>query len=86
MSSRRGLAEESSDVPRVDLKHVESNVFNVVLRHVYADTGWELFDDVVMPSFEEFADLVLEVMSGVNELMIDRLAQIWQRGLGRFGK
>lgn len=86
MSSRRGMAEEASDVPRVDLKHVESKVFSLVLRHIYADTGQELFDNVVSTDFEEFAELVLEVMSVANELMIDRLAQICQNILGRFGE
>ena len=85
MSSRRGVAEESSDVPRVDLKHIEARVFSLVLRHIYADTGSELFDNVVTADFEEFVELVLEIMSVANELMIDRLAQICQNILGLFG-
>ena len=86
MTTRRGAAEENADLPKVDLKHVEARVFDLVLRHIYADTGLELFDDVVTKDFEEFAELVLEVMSVANELMIDRLAQICQSILGRFGK
>ncbi len=86
MSSRRNRAEAASDLPRVDLKHIDPSVFNIVLRHIYADTGSELFDGVVMTEFEDFAELVLGVMSVANELMIDRLAQICQNVLGRFGE
>ena len=86
MSSRRNYAEEAFDIPRVNLRHIETRIFDLVLRHIYADTGSELFDDIVTTTFEEFADLVLEVMSVANELMIDRLAQICQNVLGRFGK
>jgi inhibitor of Bruton tyrosine kinase len=86
MSSRQGTAEENADLPRVDLKHIQARVFDLVIRHIYADTGVELFDEVVTSDFEDFAELVLEVMSVANELMIDRLAQICQNVLGRFGK
>ena len=85
MSSRRGLAAEKSEATRVDLKHVDKKVFSLVVRHIYADTGVELFDEIATDDFEEFADLVLEVMSVANELMIDRLVQICQVVLGKFG-
>lgn len=86
MSSRREIAEENSDIPRVDFKHVEARVFDLVLRHIYADTGVELFDDMASGDMEEFAELVLEVLFVANELMIDRLAQVCQHILGKFGK
>ena len=84
MSSRRAPAEDGADVMKVDLKHVDINVFQLVMRHIYADTGVELFDDIVTQTFEDFAELVLEVMSVANELMIDRLAEICQHVLGKF--
>ncbi|RMZ90104.1 hypothetical protein DV736_g2671, partial [Chaetothyriales sp. CBS 134916] len=78
MSSRKGEADENSEAIRVDLTHVNIDVFTLVLRHLYADTGVELFDDTVAESFDEFADFVIDVMSVANELMIDRLSQICQ--------
>lgn len=84
LAARRGLAEEDSHLIEVDLKHVDLDVFNIVLRHLYADTGEELFDDVVTRDLDEFTDLVIEVMSVANELMIDRLAQICQKVLGEY--
>ncbi|KAL4895074.1 hypothetical protein BDV59DRAFT_159611 [Aspergillus ambiguus] len=74
----------SSGVIRVDLKHIDRRIFEFVLRYMYADTEDELFDDVRCKDLEEFIDLVLDVAFVANELMIDRLAQICQRVLGRF--
>ncbi|KAI9765450.1 MAG: hypothetical protein M1840_007409 [Geoglossum simile] len=84
LSSRREHASDASGVIKIDLKHVGSAVFKLVLRHVYADTGEELFDDVVAGDVEEFLDLIMDVMSIANELMLDRLSQISQKILGRF--
>ncbi|KAL1847008.1 hypothetical protein Plec18167_003014 [Paecilomyces lecythidis] len=81
LSSRRGNPEERINV---DLKDIDRTVFGFVLRHIYADTSDQLFDDVRSESLDDFIDLILDVMSAANELMMDRLAQICQRILGRF--
>ena len=86
LSSRRELLRESQEAINVDLKHVDYDVFRLVLRHIYADTGEELFDDVVTADSDAFLDFIMEVMSVANELMLDRLAQLCQKLLGRFGK
>ncbi|KFY05343.1 hypothetical protein O988_00079 [Pseudogymnoascus sp. VKM F-3808] len=78
-----GRREESEPV-RVDLTHIEPSTFNVVLRHVYTDAGTELFDDIVVQDVDEFCDLVMDVMSVADELMLDRLSQVCQQILGRF--
>ena len=85
ISSRRTDAEEMARAVRVDLRHIEAKSFRMVLQHIYADTGEELFDDVVANDLDEFLDMVIEVMSVANELMLDRLAQICQKIIGRFG-
>ncbi|RKU44853.1 hypothetical protein DL546_005864 [Coniochaeta pulveracea] len=69
---------------RIDLKHVDPVTFQYVLEHIYSDTGEELFDAVVSPSQEDFEDLVMDVMSVANELMLDRLSQICQKIMGKF--
>ncbi|PYH67603.1 BTB domain and ankyrin repeat protein [Aspergillus vadensis CBS 113365] len=79
--SRRADPE---DMVHIDLRHFEPNVFNFVLRYMYADTEAELFDDVRSRDLEDFIDLVLDVAFVANELMIDRLAQICQKMLGMF--
>lgn len=85
LSSRRELASESN-VIHVDLKHIDPNVFGFVLRHMYADTDDdELFEDVRADNLDDFVDLVIDVMAVANELMIDRLALICQKLLGKFG-
>ncbi|GAD96095.1 BTB domain and ankyrin repeat protein [Paecilomyces variotii No. 5] len=81
LSSRRGSPEEWISV---DLKDIDPTVFAFVLRHIYADTSDHLFDDVRSKSLDDFIDLILDVMSAANELMMDRLAQICQQMLGRF--
>lgn len=84
ISSRRNAAEEEADAVRVDLKHIDERTFGLVLRHLYGDTGEELFDHISTQSLDEFADIILDLMSVANELMLDRLAQICQQMLGKF--
>ncbi|KIX98375.1 uncharacterized protein Z520_05676 [Fonsecaea multimorphosa CBS 102226] len=84
MTSRRNTAEERSEAVRVDLKHIDEKIFVMVLRHLYADTGEELFDDILTNSLDEFIDIIIELMSVANELMLDRLAVICQKTLGRY--
>lgn len=86
VSSRRETVREPQEFIKVDLKHVEVKIFRLVLRHIYADTGEELFDEAVTADLDTFLDLIMEVMSVANELMLHRLAQICQKVLGRFGK
>ena len=86
VASRRDTANDTAELIRVDLQHVDPDIFTMVLRHIYADTGEELFDEVVTQDMDEFIDIILEVMSVANELMLDRLAQISQKVLGRYGK
>ena len=86
LSSRRDLAKESTEAVRVDLKHVGENTFRLVLRHLYADAGEELFSNINTTDVDAFLDIILDVMAVANELMLDRLAQICQKVLGNFGK
>jgi alpha-tubulin suppressor-like RCC1 family protein len=85
LSSRREQMQEHQDAISVDLKHVDLEIFKYVLQYLYADTGEEMFDDVVTTNIDAFLDLVMAVMSVANELMLDRLAQCCQKMLGRFG-
>lgn len=84
MADRRQTGVESLEAIRVDLKHVTSEIFELVLRHIYADTGDELFDAIVAKDLDEFIDIVIEVMAVANELMLDRLARICQQAVGRY--
>ena len=86
LSFRRKTIQEPQDAIKVDMKHVGLEVFQLVLRYIYADTGEELFDDMVTADFDAFLDLVMDVLAVANELMLDRLAQVCQKTLGRFGK
>lgn len=83
LASRRE-AQAPSDQVRINLEHFDADAFKYVLQHIYGDTGEELFDPVVSPSADDFADLVMDVMSIANELMLDRLSQICQKVLGKF--
>lgn len=82
ISTRR---QQSHETIPVDLKHIEPRVFEIARRHIYADVGEEIFDDVSCPDIESFLDLVLDVMSVANELMLDRLSQCCQKVLGGYG-
>ena len=85
LSSRRKEKQEEQDVVRVDMKYVDPDVFQYILQYLYADTDEDMFDNVVEPDLDAFLDLVLDVMSVANELMLDRLAQCCQKALGRYG-
>lgn len=86
LSSRREQAREPQEAIKVNLKHVDPSVFGFVLRHLYADTDDRLFQDVVTVDFDAFLDLIIDVMSVANELMLDRLQQSCQKVLGNFGE
>lgn len=81
-----GRRTSPTDAVHVDLQHIDRRVFDFVLRYMYADTEEQLFDEVRSKDLDDFVDLVLDVIFVANELMIDRLAQICQKMLGRFGK
>ncbi|MCJ1309583.1 hypothetical protein MMC25_003243 [Agyrium rufum] len=83
LTSRREVSQEKQEPVKVDLEHVTLDVFRLVLRHIYADTGEELFDEVVTPDEDSFLDLIMDVMAAANELMLDRLSQVCQKLLGR---
>ena len=76
--------QDDDERVRVDLAHFDPRAFRYVLLHLYADVGLELFDDTVSADVDEFSELVMEVMSIANELMLDRLAQICQHVISRF--
>lgn len=86
MADRRASDDQSHEAIRVDLKHVDSDVFEIVLRHIYADTDEELFDAIVSTDLDSFIDLIIDVMAVANELMLDRLAAVCQKVIGQFIK
>ncbi|KAL8767071.1 MAG: hypothetical protein Q9209_006298 [Squamulea sp. 1 TL-2023] len=81
MTARR---QQAQDVVQVDLNHINSRIFEFVRRHIYSDVGEELFNHITCPDFESFLDLILDVMSVANELMLDRLSQCCQKVLGEY--
>ncbi|KKY35688.1 putative btb domain and ankyrin repeat containing protein [Diaporthe ampelina] len=83
LASRRAAQAPSERIP-VDLKHIDPDTFKFVLSYLYSDTGDQMFDGVVADNLDEFSDLVMDVLSVANELMLDRLSQICQQVLSRF--
>ncbi|EAQ84883.1 hypothetical protein CHGG_08897 [Chaetomium globosum CBS 148.51] len=81
LEGRRAL---SGGCIKIDLTHAHPAAFKYVLQYLYGDCGAELFDPAVCDSLEDFLDLVMEVMSIANYLMLDRLSQICQQIMGRF--
>lgn len=84
MADRRNAGDDGPEAVHVDLKHIDVNVFEIVLRYIYADTAEELFDAVTAKDLDEFIDLVIEVMSVANELMLERLERICQKVVGYY--
>ncbi|KAF4946118.1 hypothetical protein FSARC_14268 [Fusarium sarcochroum] len=75
---------DSTERIRVDLNHIDPETFHYVMSFIYADVGQELFDDVSASNLDELSELVLDVMSTANELMLDRLSQVCQGLIGKF--
>jgi len=86
LAQRRDMLPDSSEAIGIDMKHVETKIFGLVLRHIYADTSEELFDNIITQDIDEFLDVIMDVLSVANQLMVDRLSQICQTVLGRYGK
>ena len=84
--SRRNMVGEEQQAIKVDLKHADPRAFKCVLRHIYADTEEELFEEVVTANLDEFLDFLLDILALADELMLPRLAQCCQKMLGRFSK
>lgn len=85
LCSRREQLPEHQDAIDVDLKHVDAKTFNYVLRYLYADADEEMFGTVITSDIDAYLDLIMDVMSVANELMLDRLTQCCQKVLGQFG-
>ena len=83
--AERRQGRESEPV-QIDLSHVDSNAFQKVLQHIYADTGEELFDFEVAEDLDTFLDHVIDVLGVANELMLERLSEVCQRVIGKYGK
>lgn len=86
LASRRKELQEHQDAIKIDLNHVDPRIFRYALRHIYADTDEDMFDDIVTPDLDTYLDLIMDVLSVANELMLDRLAQCCQKIIGRYGK
>lgn len=86
-----GRRTEETQLVKIDLTHVETSLFKLVVYHLYTDAGEELFNEVTsedlndLLALDELLDHVMDVMSIANELMLDRLSQICQRLIGRYG-
>ncbi|KAL2162246.1 hypothetical protein VTH06DRAFT_7159 [Thermothelomyces fergusii] len=80
----QGRRATSADRIKIELDHADPKAFKYVLQFLYGDHGAELFDHAVCDSLDDFLDLVMEVMSIANYLMLDRLSQICQHVMGKF--
>ena len=84
ISARRAGLDSPTDLTSVDLEHIELRTFKLVVRYIYADAREELFDDVITSNIDEFLDIVMDVLSVANELMLDDLSRTCQAVLGRY--
>jgi len=86
MASRRKAAQaEGASEFRIQLKHLSYSIMSLVLEHLYTDAGAEIFNQVQKETAEEFLEFVIEVMAVANEFLLDRLKDICQSILARFG-
>ena len=82
--ARRESLQEPFEPIKVDLKHVDPTVFSYVLRHIYVGADESLFDDARAADLDAFLDLVMDVLSAANELMLDQLSDVCQKCLANY--
>lgn len=84
---RRGDGE---NLIKVNMKHVEKPVMQMVINWLYTDWGLAGFDGVRVgverAKVDEYLDFIIDVMSVANELMLQRLSQLCQKVLGGYGQ
>lgn len=84
---RRGGGE---GLVKVDMKHVEKPVMEMVINWLYTDWGPAGFDGVRVgvegAKVDQYLDFIIDVMGVANELMLERLSQVCQKVLGGYGQ
>ncbi|KAJ3216133.1 hypothetical protein HK099_005998, partial [Clydaea vesicula] len=68
--------DDAMDLVEINLTHVKTEVFEIVLKFLYNDGDVELFDDVKKNFFIEFISFVVEVLAIADELMLGKLKEI----------
>ncbi|KAK6351272.1 hypothetical protein TWF718_004437 [Orbilia javanica] len=87
LATRKGEEDYAADqLIRVDMKHVTFETMSIVLKFLYSDKSLHLFDTAktTEDGMDAFIDLIIDVLSVANELMLDRLVEICHRVIGRF--
>jgi inhibitor of Bruton tyrosine kinase len=85
-SRRQAAISEGSSEFKIQLKHLSYTTMSLVLEHIYCDAGEELFQRIKKETSEEFLEFVIEVMAVANELLLDRLKDVCQSVLSKFGR
>jgi len=86
VATRRQKAfEEGQSNFKIQLKHIPYGVMTLVLEYIYCDAGSEIFMGVRKESVDDFLEFVIEIMAVANELLLDRLKDVCQSVLARFG-
>ncbi|PFH58902.1 hypothetical protein XA68_13069 [Ophiocordyceps unilateralis] len=82
--SQRRSESSAAELVKIDLSHISQGTFRYVLLYLYADVGEDMFNELAMPTIDDFSEIVLDVMGAANELMLDRLSQICQSVIAKF--
>ncbi|GAA5985736.1 hypothetical protein JCM5350_007474 [Sporobolomyces pararoseus] len=81
---REEVKNSSGGMFELELKHLNSEVMNLVLEHIYRDAGMSLFQSVERGTSEEFIDFTVQVLAAANELLLDKLKQVCSAVLRTF--
>lgn len=85
-ATRKEEAKQSKTTMfELKLSHLNGEVMNLVLEHIYRDAGMSLFQSVDRSTPEEFIDFTVQVLAAANELLLDKLKQVCSAVLRSFG-
>jgi inhibitor of Bruton tyrosine kinase len=70
---------------QIDFSHVETWIFERVLRWIYTDASESLFEDLIAEDIDDYLDKIFDVLGLANELMIDMLMKVCQQAISKHG-
>ncbi|KAF9433698.1 hypothetical protein BGZ76_009102, partial [Entomortierella beljakovae] len=70
------------DILQLNMKHMDLESMELVMRYIYTDCGPELFDKIEKDDMDDLIQVVINVLMIADELLLDRLKDICEKVLG----
>jgi alpha-tubulin suppressor-like RCC1 family protein len=85
LCNRWARVYDSAGTTRINLDHIPTEFFDIVMLHVYGDREDDIFDGVKSESSKQFLRFVLDVLEVADELLLPKLREICEATVRHFG-